>query len=164
MIFKVPSNPYHSMILTFAVLPCFFLFPPHVITEVKFVFCHHNILTPDRNAPQQPREPTAKAALRMSWQGTLSEASSWDPLPGTLHLVLTPCLCALAHLQPRPPTWTVAFGFQHNTAVAKKPFGCLTPSTGWIHPGIITHQRLFIFFMSFTGSTAKDVNTAFYPS
>ena len=111
-----------------------------------------------------PHEPAAKATLRMSWQGMLSEACSQDPLPGMRHLVLTLCLCALAHLGPRPPTWKVAFGFQQNRAVVKKPFGCLTPSTDWIHPGIITHQRLFIFFMSFTGSMAKAVNTAFYPS
>lgn len=94
-----------------------------------------------------PREPTAKATLWMSWQGTLSEACSQDPLPGLLHLVLTLCLCALAHLGPWPPTWMVAFGFQQNRAVVKKPFGCLTPFTGWIHPGIIAHQKLFIFFI-----------------
>lgn len=111
-----------------------------------------------------PREPAAKATLRMSWQGMLSEACSQDTLPGTRHLVLTRCPCALAHLGPQPPTWMVAFGLQQNRAAVKKPFGCLTLSTDWIHPGIITHRRLFIFFMSFTGSTAEAVNTAFYPS
>lgn len=68
--------------------------------------------------------------------------SRQDPLPRH-YTSSSHCLCALAHLGPWPPTWTVAFGFQQNRIMVKKPFGCLIPSTDWIHPGFITHQRLF---------------------
>lgn len=134
-----------------------FLFTP-LPRQSLWCFCHR--LT--EMHLNDPLEPAAKATVRLA--GRAAEGGR-QPGPSPRHHAPCPTagLCAPG---PRPPTWAATSGLQQNRTVVKKPTGWLTPSTDscWIHRGISTHRRLFIFFTSFTGSVAKALNTAFYPS
>lgn len=135
---------YPSAKATFTLLFCFFLFPLYIIPKENFVYFVTIASLPLTEMQlNNPWESAAKAALWVSWQGCCWRRAARTPSQGCYTLSsCSACLPLLTVGHDLPPG---GFWLPTNRALVNKPFGCLTPSMDWIHPGIITHQKLYLF-------------------